>query len=374
MSSKDDPDSLIADIYDTVVDRDRWPDVLERFADLIGGDASMLMWQDQMTGAGEALTARLDPAAPVLFFSHFAALNPLRPPPEVIKERMRNFVPRLILDEDRISKTDLMRTEFYNDFLRRFDIHSTLSIGLAVEGMTGATVDITRPARRGPFTEANLTLSARIQPHLIRAFDLGRKVAATRRVGDDLSRVFDQSPRGLVILGGDRRLRYMNPAAEGLIAGGHGLTVRGERLVVSGSAADQRLGGLIARAATQCGARTGGGMALISPNRTRPLSVTVSPLSARTLSIFEDGPSVLVSLTDLDAESSLSEQRLQYLFGLSRAEARVASALLKGLDPRRVAECLGLSVYTVRGHLIRIFEKTGVHGQVDLVRLLMRAI
>jgi DNA-binding CsgD family transcriptional regulator len=93
-------------------------------------------------------------------------------------------------------------------------------------------------------------------------------------------------------------------------------------------------------------------------------------LNSRTLSIFDGAPSVLVTLTDLDAEANVSEQRLQYLCGLSRAEARVASALLKGLDPRGVADNLGLSV---RGHLIRIFEKTGVHGQVDLVRLLMRA-
>jgi DNA-binding CsgD family transcriptional regulator len=48
--------------------------------------------------------------------------------------------------------------------------------------------------------------------------------------------------------------------------------------------------------------------------------------------------------------------------------------LFDGLDPSEVAQRLSLSVYTVRGHLIRIFDKTGAHGQVELARLMMRAI
>ena len=101
--------------------------------------------------------------------------------------------------------------------------------------------------------------------------------------------------------------------------------------------------------------------------------MSVTPARSDYHSVFHSGPAVIVCVTDLDAKVSLPAQTLRDLFGLSGGEARVALALFDGLDPREAAERLGLSVYTVRGHLIRIFEKTGARGQVELARLMMRA-
>ncbi|MGI9168817.1 MAG: helix-turn-helix transcriptional regulator, partial [Caulobacteraceae bacterium] len=114
-------------------------------------------------------------------------------------------------------------------------------------------------------------------------------------------------------------------------------------------------------------------MALAAPPRRMPLSVSVTPARREYRSVFGGGPAAIVCVTDLEAQIALPEQRLHDLFGLSRAEARVASALFEGLDPRQAAERLGLSFHTVRGHLMRIFEKTGARGQVELARLMMRA-
>ncbi|MBX3482364.1 helix-turn-helix transcriptional regulator, partial [Phenylobacterium sp.] len=82
---------------------------------------------------------------------------------------------------------------------------------------------------------------------------------------------------------------------------------------------------------------------------------------------------VLVCVTDLEAPSRLSERRLREIFDLSPAEARVAAALSQGDTPREAAGRLGVSFYTVRGHLARIFEKTGVGRQAELARLLAAA-
>jgi DNA-binding CsgD family transcriptional regulator len=82
----------------------------------------------------------------------------------------------------------------------------------------------------------------------------------------------------------------------------------------------------------------------------------------------------MVCIADLQSEVSVSEEQLQDLFGLTRAEARVALALFDGLDPQGAARRLGLSVFTVRGHLVHIFEKTGAHSQVELARLMLRAV
>ncbi|MGI9170452.1 MAG: helix-turn-helix transcriptional regulator, partial [Caulobacteraceae bacterium] len=103
-----------------------------------------------------------------------------------------------------------------------------------------------------------------------------------------------------------------------------------------------------------------------------PLAVQVAPMRAERASLFLQGPALMVCVTDLAARVSLPEQRLRELFGLSPAEARVARLLFDGNSPREAATRLGLSFFTVRGHLVRIFEKTNTGGQVELTRLIMR--
>jgi DNA-binding CsgD family transcriptional regulator len=92
------------------------------------------------------------------------------------------------------------------------------------------------------------------------------------------------------------------------------------------------------------------------------------------LEVFGGRPMAILCVTDLEAGLSLPEQRLRDLFGLTRAEGRVAMALFEGMDSRQASDCLNLSFNTVRGHLSRIFEKTDTRSQVELARLMMRSI
>ncbi|MXQ09174.1 LuxR family transcriptional regulator [Alphaproteobacteria bacterium GH1-50] len=59
------------------------------------------------------------------------------------------------------------------------------------------------------------------------------------------------------------------------------------------------------------------------------------------------------------------------IFGLSETQVHVAREIANGHPLPRVAERLGISANTVRTHLTRIFEKTGVNAQPALVRLLL---
>lgn len=60
-------------------------------------------------------------------------------------------------------------------------------------------------------------------------------------------------------------------------------------------------------------------------------------------------------------------ETLRMLFGLTRAEARVARLLAQGLRPEAVADELHVSAATINFHLRNLFQKTGVTRQSDLV-------
>ena len=66
------------------------------------------------------------------------------------------------------------------------------------------------------------------------------------------------------------------------------------------------------------------------------------------------------------------EDLLAALFRLSRAEARLAIGLLKGLSAAECAAQSGVGVATIRSQLHSIFSKTGVRRQAQLVALLSR--
>jgi DNA-binding CsgD family transcriptional regulator len=81
---------------------------------------------------------------------------------------------------------------------------------------------------------------------------------------------------------------------------------------------------------------------------------------------------ILLLLTPLQATGFESVDRLRSVFGLTRAEARLAGCLAAGDDLASAAIRLGVSQGTLRGALKAIFRKTGAKRQAELVGLLTR--
>jgi DNA-binding CsgD family transcriptional regulator len=65
---------------------------------------------------------------------------------------------------------------------------------------------------------------------------------------------------------------------------------------------------------------------------------------------------------------------LSQLFGLTRAEAALATQLSRGLQLQDAADALNISPHTARTQLKAIFAKTGVSRQAELVRLLVKSV
>ena len=84
---------------------------------------------------------------------------------------------------------------------------------------------------------------------------------------------------------------------------------------------------------------------------------------------------LMVFISDPEAGHQMpSHQLLSDLFGLTGAEALVASVLAQGMSIQQTAEKLDLSEGTIRSHLKHIFPKTGVNRQADLMRVLTKSL
>jgi DNA-binding CsgD family transcriptional regulator/PAS domain-containing protein len=361
-------------VYGAALAPSLWTPVIERLADMIGGSSGQLTRFSMIDGSGSVITARTAPEVMEGYFAHYAAVNPLHKVPDA-EAYLSNWTPRVLTDEDWMPKEDLLRSEFYNDFLKARDVHSIMFVRLAAIGDDICVMNVSRPKRRGQYDRGDIETAKRLHPHLIRAFDLGRKLQAGRALDAGVASVFDHSEHGLFILDRSGGVQRANGAAQALVAQARGLRVSGGRLVALRPAASAALEALIRRASLPDAAqRRGGSMALAVAEMTTPLSVTVAPISLQATPVLGEHAALIVCVTDPSTGAAPPADRLKALFGLTRAEACVALALFEGLGAREIAEAQGVSFHTVRAHVAHIFEKTAVSRQSELVGLMMRSV
>lgn len=367
-----DENDLIDLTYEAATDPELWVTVMERLADLLDADGALLSKFDLVTGEGSGLIARVDPAMPAVYRRDYFDKNVLNNVSD-IDDYLRNWTPKVITDEDWISKDDLVRSDYYNGFLKPQDIHSVLMIRLSLANRKMCALNIHRGVAAEQFCRRDLDLVARVHPHLIRAIKLGETIAAREALFEDAGLRFDDSPNALFLVDNAGKLLRASTVGEGLVAGGGVLAVRCGCLSAPAPAESRRLDALIRAAASpDPDLRRGGSMTLAQAEGSLPVAVIVSPVRSRRGS-FLDGPArALVCVVNIEGEIAFPATLMTDLFGLTSAEVRVASLLFGGSTPKRVAEQLKVSAHTVHVHVAHLFQKTGVRRQSELARLMMR--
>jgi DNA-binding CsgD family transcriptional regulator/PAS domain-containing protein len=360
-------------LYEAAVEPEKWIPAMERFADLVGGTSSWLSRLSMANGTGTGVVSRIDPVMPPLYHGYYAPQNLYSnaTDPEAF---MRGWTPKIMLDEDFVAKEDLVKTEYYDGFLKPQDVHSVMFVRLAARGVEISAISINRPESWGRFEAWEIERAKRLHPHVRRAFRVAETLAEAGLVAEGMGAAMDRSPCGVIVLDDAGRIRRTNAVADTRLAETGGFCVVAGRLSAVQPRAASELQALIGTAASpDLSVRAGGSMTLTVPGKRFPLSVTVAPVRSQAHAVFDHRPAVIVCINDPEADTQLSEETLRALFGLTRAEARVAVATTRGGTARQVAATLGLSVHTVRNQLQSVLEKTGASRQSELVSLLMRA-
>lgn len=108
------------------------------------------------------------------------------------------------------------------------------------------------------------------------------------------------------------------------------------------------------------------------PSGKRPYTVRVTPVTLKARFIGQLSPGALVFVIDPERELNMREECFVGIYGLTRAEARLAVCLGSGLQLAEAAVRLGVRVGTARNQLKSIFQKTETHSQAELIALLLK--
>lgn len=278
-------------------------------------------------------------------------------------------LPAIVLGQELIETRAVLRTE-WSDFMRVTGAFHLLGAQFVIAGDLLGVVGIHRTQRRTPFDEQDKQNMALLLPHLQRALQLRERLAMAEQHGALTLDVLDGLTVGVVLVAADCRILFANQIAELALCAQHGFKVCQSRLQPLDSDEAQAFE-LMVQEAAKTGAGQGtssGGTLYLTLSCNAKLPVLVSPMKTGEGGLFPAIPAAMVIFSLLNGNIIITEQALARCYGLTAAEARLYAALIAGQELAGYAEAQKVGVGTAKTHLKSIFDKTGCHRQVDLVR------
>ena len=365
-------------LYAASLDQSLWVPAMERLADMLGGTGSWLSRLNVADGSGTGIIARIDPEKPAIYTSYYASRNPFSTTRDA-QGYIRAWTPRIRFHDDFLPRDAVVRTEFYNDFLRPQGIQSSMMIGLAVRGLETCVMNINHVS--GAFEASKIALAHRLHPHLRRAFALscvlGDASETNGIAGEGASinalAVLDGIQHAILLVDAAGRVCHANAAAAVLTGATSGVRIDNGYLCAADCTSARRLSAAIGLATVRDAELRGGASVKIARLDGFALHALVTPLRSGDQGVFATVPLAMVAISDPDAMRTTAADRIRAIHGLTPAETRVAMALLDGCSPREASVRLGVSFQTVRNQLQALYDKTATSRQSALVLLLAKA-
>jgi DNA-binding CsgD family transcriptional regulator len=361
-------EELVTLTYEAAADPARWNDFLRSFLDCIHAPSAVFLIHDHTRSKANASEVIGIEASWVKSYQdYFVTINPW-----LVGHPFRRGV--VAVGDQILNDRELVRTEFYNDFLRPQDWFYCCGVMTAQDQSTTSEITAIRSRRAGSFTSNEVALFKYLAPHLQCAVRIHNRIAGLESGLNAATGALDRFPTGIVAVNSDAKVILTNRAADAILKRGDGLTIR-DGLQTASRQETAKLRDAIAAVCRQrdSGIPKPGTVVRVSrPSGSKPFEILVAPLPSQS-SLGRGGTAAALFITDPEEGTDLDHRALQELFGLTLAEIRLCVALVNGKSVEEYAQEAAISPNTARTHVKRIYAKTGVRRQSELVRLLLKS-
>lgn len=365
---------LLETLYQAVEDPNVWPSVVRLLCQYLNADSGMIQYYSSAWST-MAFTATYgcDSSSTAAYQQYFLHLDPVSGAIECPTMPLGEpaFLPGLISGPER-GGADLYKDEMSTPQDKR----RSLGVHLLLDHETGIMIGLQRDRLRQPFALADQSSFHILTPHFRRVIRLWQALCRAGLEASAAAQVLDNLKIAAFFLDREGNIRFANARAEAEVHSGLLLTLRGRRLHAVQSGCDRILQQLVAGAnAPKSGPLPAAGgvlrlatcdeaghavVAFVTP-WTHPIMVTAPLGSGLTSAVFVGAPE----------RPRLQAAVLASAFGLTGAEARLATRLVETCDLAKAADAAGVTISTARSYLKSIFDKTNTHSQLELVTLIL---
>lgn len=349
-------DRAIALVYSALLGETGWGDVVDEVASAAAVDMATLFYHDADSGWGAlTLTSGISDEVERDYSGHFAPLNPW------MSQIFSTPIGEGIVGEQILARDTLVRSEYYNDFLRRHGQET--SVGVTVRrddncffllSVLSGDTDFARNTRRARYLTS-------VAPHLRRVSDFYRRQANVA-FGDGFANGLSEAGGvATVVVNAAARVIHASPLGEQALAAGSPLSI--------GPAGTVSFGDSLAQSVFVHALR-----GRYSDLMTRTVSagetdVTFVRVAEDQGSAIFMGGALAILMTPREKSATRDVERVALKYRLTPAEKRVLAGILDGQRPAEIASAASVSLETIRSQLKAIYGKTGTDRQSALVRL-----
>ena len=366
---------LIGLAYEAALDASAWREFVSETATALGSQLAIIEYHD----SGDSRNSFTVAGGLDGFESAYSSM-PVHGDDDLFWLGMRDRPPGTVrLGTEILEPTLLRQTRLYTAMLLPWRLEHFLFGAITTGDEASAFLSLARTAREPDFVADDKDMIRQLLlAHLRRSIAMQREMVSLRGVNRSLSTALEQAPAGAITFDSRGQPIDVNSEARDLCFAGDGLTLRDGTL----HAADPAVTALLDRALKSSLRLASGGLTtppppvvVARPSGQPAFQVTFSPLGEQgSRSALVSSPAVIAVINGHRSSRPGSPATgIAGSFGLSGAELRLCEALIQGQTLLEAAKSLNISRNTAKTHLARIFDKTGVHSQPALIRVLARA-
>jgi DNA-binding CsgD family transcriptional regulator len=366
MNAKDQLSALIGDIYDAVLDPAQRIEVLDKIAGFTGGQSGGLLSKHSVSSSENLYCyVGADPESLQVYSESYPKLDPTADTPSF-------GVAQVVSTTDLVPYEEFQRGRFYKEWARP---HGWVDVASAVieKSATSCTfLSVVRHEQSGMVDDEMRRRMALVIPHVRRALLIGKTIELKQAEAVCFSDILDGLSAGMILVDGSARVVHVNAAGQVILEASDFLRAVGGRLVAADAAVNTALRELLVAAEGGDAAIGTRGVALpLTAHDGERYVAHVLPLTSgarRGAGLAHNAVAALfVRKVALDASSP--PDIIGSTYKLTPTELRVLLAIVDIGGVPEVAAALGVAVTTIKTHLGRLFAKTGVGRQADLVKL-----
>jgi DNA-binding CsgD family transcriptional regulator len=366
MDDNDELSALIRNIYDAALDPTKGNDVLDKIASFTGGHSGGLLSKHSF-GRSDNLYCYVgrDPQSLQVYSESYPKLDPTADSPCF-------GVEQVVSAADLVPREEFRRGRFYREWAGPQGWVDVASVVVDKSATSCTFLSVVRHEASGLVDDEMRRRISLLVPHVRRAVLIGKTIKHKQAQTVCFSDVFDGLSAGMILVDAHGNIVHANAAGNAileaadflravcgrLVAGDPSVNIALRDILVAASAGDAALGtrGIALPLIAHDGERHVAHVLPLTSGARRATSVTYNAVAA-----------LFVRRAALEAFAP--PEIIGEMYKLTPTELRVLLAIVDIGGVPEVAAALGVAVTTIKTHLSRLFEKTGVARQADLVKL-----
>lgn len=358
--------ALIGEIYDAVIDPAQRNDVLDKIASFTGGHSGGLLSKHSLSKS-EVLYCYVgaDPNSLQVYSESYPKLDPTADSPSF-------GVEQVVSATDLVPYEEFRRGRFYREWARPHGWVDVASAVIEKSPISCTFLSVVRHEANGLVDDEMRRRMALLIPHVRRALLIGKTIHRKQTEAVCFSDVLDGLSSGMILVDANGRIVHTNNAGNAILDAGDFLRAVCGRLVASDLAINAALREILVAANVGDAALGTKGIALpLTAHDGERYVAHVLPLTsgARRAAGLAYNAVAALFIRKAALEPFSPPEVIGEMYKLTPTELRVLLAIVDIGGVPEVAAALGVAVTTVKTHLSRLFEKTGVARQADLVKL-----